>query len=281
MKLLVTGCAGYLGSHLIPALEAAGHEVVGVDVIATARPGDAVADLCEEGALDPLLAGVEVIVHTAAIHPWKPYTDNQYLDNNVKPVHHVLKAAVEHGARRVVHTSSIAAIGYHPDVSELPLSEAAPARPDDLYGCTKWFGEVLCRSVSRRSALETVCLRPPAFMPKPQLERGRGLLGMWADVSDVVGAHVAAVTAPMPSNHEAFWCTNPLPYTARDAEELRADPAKVVERYRPGVPAWFEARGVKLGPVPVIYDLSGARDVLGWQPAYSFDAWWEEHAHEL
>ncbi len=280
MRILVTGCAGYLGTHLIAALEGAGHEVSGADVFATERTGDVVADLTAPGAAADLMAGVEVVVHTAAIHPWKQYTDNQYLDHNIKPVYHVLQGAVSRGVRRVVYTSSIAAIGYSPPVAALPLREDAPARPCELYGSTKWYGEVLCEMVSRQSELETVCLRPPAFMPKPQLERGRSLLGMWADVSDVVGAHVAAVSAPMPSRYEAFWCTNPLPYGGHDAQALRDDPAAVVERYWPGVPAWFRERGAAIGAVAVLYDLTKSRDVLGWEPAYSFDVWWREHADE-
>lgn len=281
MKLLVTGCAGWLGSNLIPALEAAGHEVLGVDVIATDRPGNAVRDLCENGALTDLMEGIDTVVHTAAIHPWKPYTDTQYLDNNIKPTFHVLKTAVAQGVRRVVYTSSIAATGYARTLDELPLVESAPARPDDLYGSTKWFGEVFCQSFSRRHDIETVCMRPPGFMPRPQLELGRLLLGMFAHVSDVVSAHVAAVSATMPSRCEAFWCTNALPYTAADAAALRSEPAAVVERYWPGVPAWFEARGHKIGPVGVLYDLSRSRDILGWTPEYTFDVWWKEHAHEL
>jgi UDP-glucose 4-epimerase len=281
MKVLVTGCAGWLGRNLIPALEAAGHEVRGVDVVGTERPGDVVRDLCEEGVLTDVMEGVEVVVHTAAIHPWKPYRDTQYLDNNIKPTYHVLKTAVAKGVRRVVYTSSIAAVGYGWAVEELPLVEWTPARPDDLYGATKWFGEVFCESFSRRHDLETVCLRPPGFMPRPPLELGRLLLGAFSHVIDVVAAHVAAVAAPMPTRHEAFWCTNALPYTPADAPALRTDPASVVERYWPGVPAWFEARGQRVVPVPVLYDLSRAREILGWTPQYTFDAWWEEYAHEL
>lgn len=162
VKVLVTGGAGYLGSHVIAALTAAGHDVTGADLFETPREGDVVVDLTAEGAVEDLLEGVEVVVHTAAIHPWKTYTDNQYLDNNIKPVHHVLKAALSKGVRRVVYTSSIAAIGYGPAVEELPLREDAAPRPDDLYGCTKWFGEVFCQSFSKRSDLETVCIRPPS-----------------------------------------------------------------------------------------------------------------------
>lgn len=281
MNILVTGCAGYLGSRLIAALECRGHQVFGVDLFATDRALDETVDLAVEGAAADLMKGIEVVVHTAAIHPWKQYTDGEYLDNNVKPVHYVLQSAAQAGVRRVVYTSSIAAIGYHPALAALPLKETEPACPGELYGTTKWFGEVFCQVVSRNTGLETVCLRPPAFMPKPEIDRGLGLLGLWADVSDVVSAHVAAVAAPMPSSHEAFWATNPLPYTAADAAELRSDPAAVVERYWPGVPDWFAHRGKAIQPISVFWDLSNSRDILGWEPSYSFDLWWKEHAHEL
>ena len=280
MRILVTGAAGYLGSHLIRALEGE-HEVTGVDLFPTSRVGDCVADLTEEGAAAGLTEGVEVVVHTAAIHPWKPYTDNQYMDNNIKPVHHVLKAAVEKGVRRVVYTSSIAATGYNVGLAELPLRENAAARPDDLYGATKWFGEVFCQRFARHTGLETVCMRPPAFFPMPELQRGLWLLGIYANVSDVVGAHVAAVVAEMPTRYEAFWCTGPVPYAVGEAQELRENPAAVVERHWPGVPEWFAARGMQVPAIPIIYDLARAKAILGWEPTYSFDVWWKEHAHEL
>jgi len=282
VNILVSGSAGYLGSHLITALERMDHRVFGVDLYATQRPMDVQADLTDPRAVAELMEGIEVVVHTAAIHPWKQYTDNEYMDNNIKPVYHVLKAAAEHGVRRVVYTSSIAAIGYHPDPSPLPLREAdAVARPDDLYGATKWFGEVFCQTFSRNTRLETVCLRPPAFMPKPEIDRGLGLIGIWADVSDIVSAHVAAVFAPMPSRHEAFFVTNPLPYTAADAAQLRTDPAAVVERYWPGVPEWFAQRDRTPAPISVFWDLSRSKQILGWEPKYSFDLWWQENAHDL
>lgn len=279
VRILVTGCAGHLGSHLIPALEAAGHEVRGVDVVPTEREGDLVADLCEEGVASQLLEGIQVAIHTAAIHPWKPYSNNQYLDNNIKPTHHILKGAVERGVSRVVYTSSIAAIGYLPDPADMPLPESVRATPGELYGCTKWFGEVLCQAFSRSHGLQTVCLRPPAFMPKPELEQGLGLLGTWADVSDIVSAHVAAVSAPMPTLYEPFWTTTAMPYAASEALELRQSPATVVERYWPGAPAWFEARGLSIPPIPAIYDTSRSRDILGWEPRYTFDVWWSKRGN--
>jgi UDP-glucose 4-epimerase len=281
VNILVTGCAGWLGSNLIPLLEAEGHTVSGVDVIATQRAGDTVADLTVEGAARELVAGMEVVMHTAAIHPWKPYTDQQYLDNNIKPVWHVLKACAEAGVRRVVYTSSIAAIGYVCDVADMPLKESAAPRPPDIYSITKWYGEEMCQQFARNTGLETVCLRPPAFMPLPELNQGLGLLGNWGHISDVASAQVAAVSAPMPTRYEPFWTVMGTPFTAAAAEELRSDPAAVVERYFPGVPAWFAERGLSISPVTMLYDMSRGRDILGWEPRYTFAKWWEEKAHEL
>ena len=227
---------------------------------------------------------MDVVVHCAAIHPWKKYTSDQYLDWNIKGTYNLLQGAVDAGVGRVIYTSSIAAMGYDPiPPNEPPITEGhSPNTPvENLYGVTKHVGEQFCEMFRRSHKLNYVALRPPAFMPKPELERGRSLLGMYADVSDVVGAHVAAVSAPMPSRYEAFWSTNPLPYTGADAQELRDNPAAVVERYWPGIPAWFEARGATISPVPVIYDLTRGGEILGWTPKYSFDSWWKEHAHEL
>lgn len=281
MKIIVTGCAGWLGSHLTAALSEAGHDVIGVDVIETQRAGDTVRDLCLEGALNDLLQGVETICHCAAIHPWKPYTDNQYMDNNIKPVWHGLNSAVACDVKRFVYCSSIAAIGYTYDISEMPLSEFVAPRPPDIYSATKWFGEIYCQQFARNTKLETVCIRPPAFMPKPLLEMGQGLLGNWGHVSDIVSAHVAAVSAPMPSRYEPFWAVMKMPYSMDDAEELRTNPAAVVERYYPGVPAWFAERNMGIPTVSMLYDMSRSKNILGWEPKYTFETWWEDHHNEL
>lgn len=88
-KIAVTGAAGHLGSHLTTALISAGFKVVGLDFapppVSFPKEGKFVkTDLLNSEVLEKALTGVDIIVHCASIHPWKSYTDQQYIDLNIK-----------------------------------------------------------------------------------------------------------------------------------------------------------------------------------------------------
>ena len=116
-SVLVTGAAGHLGSHLVPMLVEQGFTVRGLDMLplpeSVAGECDFTqADLSDREAVRAAMDGVDIVVHTASIHPWKPYTDDQYLDANVKGTWSLYAVAAELGIERIVLTSSIAAFGY-------------------------------------------------------------------------------------------------------------------------------------------------------------------------
>ncbi len=294
-RVLVTGASGHLGSHLIPLLEADGLEVVGLDMVAPATSMERFvqADLADRQALDHALDGVDLVVHCASIHPWKPYADDQYLDANVKGTWHLYSAAAEKNIDRVVLTSSIAAVGYGPvrpdgtpDAALWPLSESYRGVPRDLYSFTKHAQETTARLFAANDAVRTLALRPPAFMPRPELDQGLGLLGVWADVEDVASAHLAAVRTFLGmgspcrelERFEAIFVTNSLPYTAGDGDLLEGSAVSrpLVAKYWPEAADWFAEQ--RAGPVwlPGVYDLMKARVLLGWKPTWDFARWYEE-----
>ena len=283
MRIAVTGAAGHLGTHLCPLLAERGHDLIRVDV---AEPPDGPgecrrADLAVAEQARAALAGAELVVHCASIHPWKPYRDDQYLDCNLKGTWHVLSAAAELGIARVVHTSSIAVYGtYRLPPQHWPVPEdLPPVGPDDLYQVTKSAQETMARRFATACGLRIAALRPPAFMPRPVLDTGLSLLGSFALVEDVAAAHVAAVERidDLPSPFEAFNTTNALPYTADDGRGLAEDPRSVVERHWPGAWDWFAARGRTPSPATSCFDLAKAERLLGWRPARNFGWWWRRH----
>ncbi len=155
--VLVTGAAGFIGSHTCDRLLAAGHTVVGLDnfrtgqranlASASARPGFRLveADLCAPGVLDALVAETrpEAMIHLAALVSVQESVQNPALnfELNLRGTQLVAEAARVHRVARVVFASSAAVYG---DTPTLPLAERAGAlRPISPYGAAKLASESL------------------------------------------------------------------------------------------------------------------------------------------
>lgn len=293
MHVLVTGAAGHLGFHLVPELLSAGFEVTGFDV---AEPPGPVpegcrflcADLTDVPTLTRAVGEVTLIVHCASLHPWKTYTDEQYLDANIEGTWNLYAAAVASGVDRIVLTSSIAATGYQNVPTDAwPIREDAQFPLGDLYSFTKHAQEDIARSFAHREQVRTIALRPPAFFPRPDLETGFLLTGNFALVDDMVSAHVAAVRVmsglqepggPLCS-FEAIHVTNKLPYTPQDAELLEPGRGvrRLVQKYWPEAYEWLVGHGYQGASLAALYDLSRAQRILGWQPVHNFEQWFAQH----
>jgi nucleoside-diphosphate-sugar epimerase len=169
---VVTGAAGFIGSHLCEELLRAGHSVVGLDAfipyypravkernLAPARmhPGYrfAQADLRTD-ALEGLLEGAEVVFHLAAmpglVQSWTDF--DGYLTCNVQGTQRLLEAIRRAGVRRLVYASTSSVYGLFGSGDE-----TLPTRPVSPYGVTKLAAEHLCRAYNDVYGLEVVALR--------------------------------------------------------------------------------------------------------------------------
>lgn len=289
-RIVVTGAAGHLGSHLIPELRAEGFDITGLDV---ARPSSTngssfvQADLTEPESFSEVIRGAALIMHCASIHPWKPYRDEQYIDANIKGAWNLYAVAAELGVERFVLTSSIAAAGYqNVPVDAWPIREEQQFPLGDLYSFTKHAQEDIARMFAQKGQVRTVALRPPAFFPLENLPTGFSLTGNFARVSDVVSAHVAAARlmvdqgqgSPILGPFEAIHVTNRLPYTSDDVALLEPgrNVRRLVEKHWPAAYEWLITQGYQGSSICALYDLSKARRILGWEPRYNFDQWFAE-----
>lgn len=167
-RYLVTGGAGFIGSHITEALLAKGEGVRVFDNLSTgsltnlpACPGAlsfVKGDIRDQGALREAMRGVEVVYHEAAIASVQASIVDPALtlDVNVTGTQNVLLAARDAGVRRVVFASSASVYG---DVAKLPVREDAPPHPLSPYAAHKLMGERLCALFTDLYGLETVCLR--------------------------------------------------------------------------------------------------------------------------
>jgi nucleoside-diphosphate-sugar epimerase len=244
--------------------------------------------LTDRGQITDALRDVELVVHCASIHPWKSYADDQYIDVNVKGNWHLYSAAAEAGIDKIVLTSSIVAAGcVGVPVSAWPVAEDARFSLGDIYAYTKCVQEETARLHADAGRVRTLALRPPAFMPRPELDTGFALTGAFALVEDMVSAHVAAVEVMLGQRRpqqelaafEAIYTTNDLPYTTDDAESGEDGdlvPA-LARKHWPEAYDWLVSRGYGGAWLPAVFDLSKAKRILGWQPQFNFDWWFREH----
>jgi UDP-glucose 4-epimerase len=172
MHVLVTGGAGYIGSHSCVELLAAGHRVVVVDnldnssVVAIERARELAGDLAfhevdlrDERALDQVFASraIDAVVHFAGL---KAVGESvaaplRYYDNNIGGTTTLLRVMAAHGVHRFVFSSSATVYGA-PDV--VPITEDAPLGPINPYGRTKLFIEDILRDVATASSAWRVVL---------------------------------------------------------------------------------------------------------------------------
>jgi UDP-glucuronate 4-epimerase len=177
-RILVTGAAGFIGSHLVERLLARGDEVVGVDnfdpfyspeekrrnlSVALANPGFRLveADCAELSALETALDGesFDVVVHLAAKAGVRPSILDPlgYARANLTGTQAVLELARRRGVSRFVFASSSSVYGNNPKV---PFAEDDPVeRPISPYAATKRAGELLCHTYHHLHGMGVIALR--------------------------------------------------------------------------------------------------------------------------
>jgi nucleoside-diphosphate-sugar epimerase len=296
MTFVVTGAAGFIGSHLTDALLAAGHEVVGIDSFEDYYPRslkeanlraaqqharfrlmqENLLALGADGRLADLLDEAECVYHLAAqagVRASWGSTFSTYTDNNILATQRLLEAAMAAGRPPIVYASSSSVYG---DSAELPLQEDAACHPISPYGVTKLAGEHLCGLYTANFGLPTVSLRfftvyGPRQRPDMAFHRFmRALLRgepivVYGDgaqtrdftyVGDIVQALLAAPQAPGGS----------VMNVGGGARVPLTEAIAMIERAME-MPATVEKRGSEAGDVrDTSADLTRAQALLGYAP---------------
>jgi UDP-glucose-4-epimerase GalE len=164
LAILVTGGAGYIGSHAARALRRSGYEVVIYDNLSTGfrrlAQGFELAegDIADEAKLRPVLARVDAVMHFAAHAYVGESVENprKYFRNNVLGALSLLNSALDAGIRRFVFSSTCAVYGIP---ERIPITEQTPREPVNPYGASKLFFENALEAYSRAYRLRSVRLR--------------------------------------------------------------------------------------------------------------------------
>jgi UDP-glucose 4-epimerase len=290
-RALVTGGAGFIGSHLVDGLLAAGWAVRVLDDFSSGREGNLAAardrvELVRRDLADPETAGdavrdVEVVFHQGAV-PSVPRSVAEPLRThrvNVDGTLLLLEAARRADVRRVVYAASSSAYG---DTEALPKVETMPANPRSPYALQKYSSEVYCRLYYELYGLETVALRyfnvfgprqdpesqyaavVPRFITACLLGRAPTVHGDgeqtrdFTFVADVVRANLAAADSPK----AAGAVVNVAGGRQISLNALLATIQRLV-----GSHVQPHRDAARVGDVRhSLADLGQAQDLLGWRP---------------
>ncbi len=296
MKALLTGGAGFIGSHLTRRLLDMGWEVRVVDNLSTGfiRNLSDVLDHIEfrqEDLRDPSVSeraadGVEVIFHLAAMSsvPRSMVDPLGTHDSNVNATFYLLDAARRHGVRRFVYSASSSAYGETPT---LPKTEDAEPLPKSPYAAAKLAGEVYTLAYARAGLVEGVALRYfNVFGPRqdpngpyaaviplvmraatsgaPMPIYGDGLQTRdFTYIDNVVSANMLAATGA--AAQVSGWCVN----VGAGEQTTLLQLVRLVEEVS-GRPIRVEHRAERAGDIrDSLASLERARAVLGYEPTVS------------
>lgn len=286
---LVTGGAGFIGSHLVEALLREGHRVRIVDNFSTGKRSNVCvgaecieADLTDLDAIRPAFRGIDGVFHVAALPRVQYSIDHPQETNaaNVTGTLHVLEAAREAGVKRVVYSASSSAYG---DQAVLPLHEEMKPNPKSPYGLQKYVGEEYCKVYFLCHQLETVSLRYfNVYGPRmadegayntviaiflrqrksgqPLTITGDGTQTRdFTHVRDVVRANMLAMTSVKVGNSEVINIGAGSNRSVNDIARLVGGHGYPVQHLPP-----------RIEPHDTLADIRCAKEFLGWAPEVRF-----------
>ena len=166
MRVLITGVAGFMGSHLADSFLDKGHQVVGIDNLiggyaenVPARVDFHEIDLVNLELLHNPFESVDLVVHTActAYEGLSVFSPALVVQNTTQITTTVMSAAVKAGVKKIVHMSSMARYGTQEVV---PFTENMTPKPQDPYGIAKYASELLIKNIAETHGLRYVILVP-------------------------------------------------------------------------------------------------------------------------
>ena len=166
MKVLVTGVAGFMGSHLADAFLAKGYDVVGIDNLLGGYEENVPSgvdfhniDLDNLELIQPLFKDVDLVVHSActAYEGLSVFSPSLVVRNTMQITTNIMSACIKANVKKIVHLSSMARYGTQ-DV--VPFVESMTPKPQDPYGIAKYGAELMIKNIADTHGLNYVILVP-------------------------------------------------------------------------------------------------------------------------
>jgi nucleoside-diphosphate-sugar epimerase len=310
MKYLVTGGAGFIGSHITETLLKAGHSVVIIDNLSTGErervaPGAhfVEADMTNLESIKSHFAGVDGVFHCAALPRVvfsieDPLTSHQA---NINGTLNVLLAARDAGVKRFVYSASSSAYGGS---EVLPLHEELLPQPLSPYGLQKYVGEHYTRLFALLYGMETVSLRYfnvygprmalrggyvtviAMFLKQQRLGQSLTIAGDgeqtrdFTYIGDIVNANISAMTSDRVGKGEVINIGGNHNYSINEIAQkfIALTQVKAIFQNQDhslygtlDVSLPIEHIAPRIEPRNSLADVSRAQDLLGWNPKVSLE----------
>ena len=282
VKVIVTGGAGFIGSHVTEKLIDEGYEVFVIDNLLSGKVENVHSkakffklDIRNLKDIEPIFKDAKYVFHFAAIPSVQYSIENpeETNDVNVGGTLNVLTAAKNNGVKRVVYSASSSVYG---DAKVLPINENELPKPKSPYALQKYVGELYCKMFSEIYGLETVCPRYFNVYGKGQpsvgayasviakflaLKKENKPLTVVGDgnqtrdfvnVSDVAEANFLAATSDRVGKGESINIGTGKKYSVKEI-------AKIIGGSTENLPPRIE-------PKDSLANISLAKFLLGWEP---------------
>ena len=299
-KYLVTGGAGFIGSHIVDELIKSGNHVIVLDNLCSGRKENLnekaefynvdISNTSNEKKITSLMSDCAGVFHLAALARVQPSIDDPIGFNkaNVDGTLNILICAKNAGVKRVVYSASSSAYG---DASIFPTPEDHPTDPLSPYGLQKLVGEQYCRVFYHCYGLETVSLRYFNIYGERQSLSGAYCLvmGIFANqrlnnqpltivgngeqrrdftyVGDVVNANILAMDSKNVGSGESINVGNGDNRSVNEISDLIGGEKVFLEK--------------RLEPAKTLADNRKAKDLLGWEPSMTVEKWMPKYKKEL
>lgn len=296
-KCLVTGGAGFIGSNLVDALIAKGHEVVVIDNLSSGKKENInpqaqfhLLDLQKIEDIKPIFQGVDYVFHLAAFPRVQPSIQDPIFSNemNLTNTLNVLVAARDAKVKKVIYSASSSAYG---DQETMPLVETMPARPLSPYGLQKYVGELYCRLFTQVYAMPTVSLRYFNVYGNRQALEGAYCLVMgifvsqrlkdqpmtivgdgenrrdYTNVADIVRGNMLAMESDKVGSGEVINLGRGQSFSTNELAKMIGGPSVNIE--------------ARLEPKESLADNRKAKELLAWEPQVNLPEWLEDYKKEM
>ncbi|WP_461535122.1 NAD-dependent epimerase/dehydratase family protein [Spongorhabdus nitratireducens] len=276
MKILVTGSAGRIGRAIYIKLMQS-HDVSGLDRMPCST-ADYIGDIRDASLVSKAVEGVDVIIHTAALHA--PHvglvSDDEFENINIRATESLALQGIQAGIRHFVFTSTTALYGYASTSKGIAegvaswIDEQVTPQPKSVYHTSKIAAEHRLEQLAAEFNLPVTVLQISRCFPEPADLMSVYRLTRGIDARDVASAHQCAVEKRL-EGFRRFIISGRTPFNKLCCRQLYQQADRVIKEYAPELAAAFKQRGWNLPQqLDRVYDSTAAQHSLNWRPVHGF-----------
>lgn len=232
-----------------------------------------VGDLSDRKLVAQAMKGIDVVIHTAALHAPHvlTYSREDFIETNIKGTLYLLEESVENNVEKFIYTSSTSLYGesMESNNSAVWITEDVPTKPRDIYDITKIAAEELCKDFYNKEDLNSAVLRVSRFWDEPLAHKVFYRMYRGVDVRDVASAHRLAIEVEL-DEFEIFNISAQPIFQKEDLLDLRKNMKQVLKKRIPTIFAYYKKRNWQMPSfIDRVYAIEKAARMLAYRPQYN------------